>query len=232
MVRFSLFGVRVTISPTLWPVLAVLGGLFTASGVQNLLGVALFVVAALLCLLTHEMGHALVGRKLGGGEPEICLAWLGGDCSNPAARLTRTQGVIMTAAGPAASLLLGLFAIGLLGLFINSLPAACYIALHAVFGVVPSGTWELGAPLGILFFIDTICVCFWWSFFNLLPVFPLDGGQMMHGLMHSPRQMHFLSLLFACLFGTLFFMMGLWVMAALMVAMALLNYRCRQQAPY
>lgn len=232
MVRFSLFGVRVTISPSLWLILAVLGGLFNASGMLNLLGVGLFGIAALLCLLTHEMGHALVGRKLGGGTPEICLAWLGGDCSNPDARLTRTQGVIMTAAGPAASILLGFFALGLLGLYIDSLPAAGYIALHAVFGTVPSGTWELGSPLGILFFIDTICVCFWWSLFNLLPVFPLDGGQMMHGLMDSPRQMHFLSLLFACLFGTLFFVLGLWLMAALMLVLAFLNYRCRQQAPY
>lgn len=232
MIRFSLFGVRVSISPSLWLTLAVLGGVFNVSGMLNLLGVALFIIAALLCLLTHEMGHALVGRSLGGGQPEVCLAWLGGACNHPDAVLTRTQGVVMTAAGPAASVLLGLFAIGALGVYVGSLPAAGYIALHAVCGSVPAGTWELGAPLAILFFVDMICVSFWWSVFNLLPVFPLDGGQMMHGLSDSPRRMHFVSLVCACVLVALFFVLGLWPLCLLMGALAFLNYRCLQQAPY
>lgn len=232
MIRFSLFGVRVSISPSLWLTLAVLGGIFGADGVVNFLGVALFVIAALLCLLTHEMGHAIVGRCLGGGSPEICLAWLGGDCCNPDATLTRTQGVVMTFAGPAASLLLGFFAVGCFGLYLNSLPVASYVALHAVCGRVPTGTWELGAPLAILFFVDLICVSFWWSVFNLLPVFPLDGGQMMNGLSDSPRRMHSFSLVCACVLTLLFVLCGLWLPAALMAALAFLNYRCRIQAPY
>lgn len=66
----------------------------------------------------------------------------------------------------------------------------------------------------------------------MLPVFPLDGGQIMHGLMDSPRRMHFLSLLFACLLTAGSIVMGLWLITALMVVLAFLNYRCCQQAPY
>lgn len=232
MIRFSLFGVRVMIQPTLWLMLAGLGCVFCASGRGDLLGVAVFVLAGLLCLLSHEMGHALVGRRLGGGEPEVCLAWLGGACNNPDARLTRTGGVLMTMAGPVASLLLGLAATALLGVYINSLPAACYIALHSLAGVVHQETWELGSVYVILFCVCLIQVSFWWSVFNLLPVFPLDGGQIMHGLMESPRRMHFCSLVFACLLTAGALVLGLWLIALLMVLLAFLNYRCCRMAPF
>lgn len=232
MIRFSLFGVRVTIHPTLWLMLAALGGLFSVSGLGDLLGVAVFAMAGLLCLLVHEMGHALVGSRLGGGSPEIWLAWLGGACNNPDSRLTRVGGVLMTMSGPAASVLLGLFAVAALGAYIGSFPVACYIGLHALAGVVHAETWLLGSSYLILFFICLIQVCFWWSVFNLLPVFPLDGGQIMHGLMESPRRMHFLSLLFACLLMAGCAVLGLWLIAILMFMLAALNYRCVQQAPY
>lgn len=232
MIRFSLFGIRVTIQPTLWLMLAVLGGVFSLPMTGDVLGVAVFVLAGLLCLLTHEMGHALVGKRLGGGAPEICLAWLGGACNNPDARLTRTEGVLMTIAGPAASVLLGLAATALLGVYINSVPAACYIALHSLAGVVHQETWELGSLYLIYFCIALIQLSFWWSVFNLLPVFPLDGGQIMHGLMESPRRMHFCSLVSACLLTVGSLVLGLWLIALLMVLLAFLNYRCCRTAPF
>lgn len=232
MIRFSLFGVRVTIQPTLWLMLAGLGLAFGMSGGADMAGVAIFALAGLLCLLVHEMGHAMVSRRLGGGSPEVCLALLGGACTNPDARLTRTGGVLMTMAGPAASLLPGLFAVAALAVLIDSYPAACYIALHSLAGVVREDTWQLGSPYLILFCIRLIQVGFWWSVFNMLPVFPLDGGQIMHGLMDSPRRMHFLSLCFACLLTVGSLVLGLWLVAVLMVVLAFLNYRCCQQAPY
>lgn len=232
MIRFSLFGVRVRIHPTLWLMLAALGGVFSVSGLGDLFGVVVFVVAGLLCLLVHEMGHALVGQRLGGGEPEVWLAWLGGACNNPDSRLTRVGGVLMTMAGPAASVLLGLFAVAALGAYIGHFRAACYIGLHALAGVVHAETWLLGSSYVILFLICLMQVCFWWSLFNLLPVFPLDGGQIMNGLMESPRRMHFFSLLFACLLTAGCGVLGLWLMALLMLLLAGLNYRCMRQAPY
>lgn len=232
MIRFSLLGVRVTIQPTLWLMLVALGGAFGAAGLADVMGIAIFALAGLLCLLVHEMGHALVSKRLGGGAPEVCLAWLGGACTNPEARLTRTGGVLMTMAGPAASVLPGLFAAAALGVYIDSYPAACYIALHSLAGVIKEETWQLGSPYVILFCIRLIQVSFWWSVFNMLPVFPLDGGQIMHGLMDSPRRMHFLSLLFACLLTAGSIVLGLWLITALMVVLAFLNYRCCQQAPY
>ena len=104
MISFTLFRVQVAIHPSLWVMLLLLSALFTgfSAGVP---GVALFAVALFFCLLMHEMGQSLVGRCLGGGQPQIYLTWLGADSCNENARLTRTQCILMTAAGPLASLL-------------------------------------------------------------------------------------------------------------------------------
>ena len=66
MIRFTLFGVPVSIHPTLWLTLAFLGRAFFATSMVEFMGSLLFIVAAFAVLLAHEMGHALVGRKLGG----------------------------------------------------------------------------------------------------------------------------------------------------------------------
>lgn len=232
MIRFSLFGVRVSIHPSLWLTLAVLGGVFGTASMQHLFGVALFIIAGFLCLLSHEMGHALTGRLLGGGEPEIYLAWLGGDCNNPDTRLTRLQGVLMTLAGPLTSLLTGALGVLLLCAYVGDMRVGGFLALHFMLGQVPAGAWELGSPAALMFFAFLTEVCAWWSVLNLLPIFPLDGGQIMHGLIDSPRRMHGVSLAVACVLTVFFLVLGLWLMALLMVALACLNHRCRSHAPY
>lgn len=232
MIRFSLFGVTVCIHPTLWLTLAVLGGLFSCSGVQDLLGVSLFVVAGFICLLAHEMGHAVVGRFFAHNTPEVHLAWLGGDCSHDGAHFTRWQGVLMTLAGPLSSLLIGLLTVVVLCLFVRDWGDGLYLASFFLFNVLP-GEALLSLPyMPMLFFCNMIAVSFWWSVLNLLPVFPLDGGQIMHGLMRSPKLMHSISLYVAITLLCVFCVLGIWIAGLLMLALAVLNYRFRRQAPY
>lgn len=232
MIRFSLFGIPVSIHPSLWLTLAVLGGMLGADSWLHVLSVCLFVIAGFFCLLCHEMGHALVGRRLGGGEPRVYLAWLGGDCNNPRARMTRLQGVVMTAAGPGASLLLGLAAAAALCVYVGGAATGLALATNFMFGIMPPGAEQYGSPLALFFFLYLIEVSFWWSVLNLIPVFPLDGGQILNGIMHSPRQVHSISLCIAALLTLLFVLLGVWLMAVLMVMLAVLNYNFRRQAPY
>lgn len=232
MIRFTILGVPVSIHPSLWITLALLGGGMHISQMGDLLGVALFVVAGFVCLLAHEMGHALTGRALGGGHPEVHLAWLGGDCSNMDARLTRTQGIIMTAAGPLSSLAVGLVGTLLLGLYIGSVPLGGQLALNFIWGVIPTEALVGYPAMAIFFFVYLIEISFWWTVLNLLPVFPLDGGQIMHGLMRSPRLMHTVSLVIAGILTLFFLVLGVWLMCILMGMLAYFNFRMRQQSPY
>ncbi len=231
MIRFRLFGVSVSIHPSLWLTLALVG-LMTVSGVSLLPGVVLFTIAGFLCLFVHERGHALLSRALGGGEPEVVMAWLGGDCCNTRAVLTRWRGVVMTAAGPVASLLLAALSILLLCLYVRGFESGLYLSLNFLFGYVPSDYVALFPSYGLAFFKFLIQISIWWSLLNLLPIFPLDGGQIMHGLMDSPHTMHVVSVTVAAMSMAAFIAMSAWFLVLLMGFLGYLNFRCLQQSSY
>ena len=232
MIRFSLFGVQVSIHPTLWLTLAFLGGALMISSLVELFSVLLFILAAFVILLAHEMGHALVGRMLGGGHPRVFLAWLGGDCTNETARLTRLQGVVMTAAGPLASLLVGGVAYVLLALYVGSFAQAADFTFQFVLGYMPADAVLNFPPLVMFLFFFLIEVSCWWTVLNLLPIFPLDGGQMMQGLMKSRQQMHAISLAAAVVIALASAALGLWLLMIFMILLAVLNHRFYQEAQH
>lgn len=232
MVRFSLFGVPVSISPSLWLLLVVLGWCFSAPGVEGVAvtDILTFSVAAFICLLAHEMGHALVGRWLGGGEPRIYMTWLGGDYCNVTAKLTRTQGIIMSAAGPLACFLLIFAPLPFyLAASTGAVQTLEYIG-NFIIGRIPD---ELIAPrVGVqtLLAFHLVRVAFWWALINFLPVFPLDGGLIMYGLTRSTRLMHRVSVAVAAVFAFFFFALSAWLLVLLLGSLAIFNYRCLRHA--
>lgn len=229
MIRFTLFGVQVSIHPTLWLSLSFLGGVFMISSMVELISVLLFILAAFVVLLAHEMGHALVGRWLGGGRPSVYLAWLGGDCTNEQARLTRMQGVVMTASGPLASLLVGVLAYVLFSLYVGSFKLGFACACSFALGYLPANIALAFPALPVFLFFFLIEVSCWWTVLNLLPIFPLDGGQIMQGLMNSRCQMHAISLAAAVVMAAASAVIGLWLLSIFMVLLAMLNYKFYQE---
>ncbi len=226
MIRFTLFGVAVSIQPTALLVLAGLGWYFAGDGVAVALSICLFTVAAFICLLSHEMGHALVGRRLGGGHPQVDVSWLGGDCCNAEAVFTRLQGVVMTAAGPLATLVEAALAAAYLCWLCGDVQEGIHTAGCALIGCVTPEFWAQHAQVSALFAVYMVQIGFWWSVLNLLPIFPLDGGQIMHGLMSSPRTMHLISLFTALPAFVLCLTLGLWMLALFLGLLAYLNYKC------
>jgi len=119
-----------------------------------LLYVALFIMAGFISLMVHELGHALTGKAFG-APTAITLHGFGGFASFPAGSFTRKQSFVVTFAGPAVQILLGLLML-LLVLFAN----------------MPSQAIE--------YFVATLAgISLYWAAINLLPVVPLDGGSML-----------------------------------------------------
>ena len=233
MIRFTLFGVPVAIHPSLWITLALFGGLLSVHSMDGLYRTALFVIAGFFCLLVHEMGHALVGRKLGGGCPMVFLAWLGGGCVNEGAVFTRGRGILMTAAGPLFSLLPGLLALGFFLLYVGDAAQCLELAGGILFGHQVSVVPVFEASTMLLIFMQYMLqISFWWAVLNLIPIFPLDGGQIMSGLMDSERLVHLISLIVAIVLMLLCLIMGFWILAILLGFLAHLNYRGIRQAEH
>lgn len=162
MVRFSIFGIPVRVHPFFWITLALIGGALDARSSDAILQLGLFLIAGFISILVHELGHALTARKFG-AYSEITLQAFGGYAAYSGVRLTRPQSFAVTAAGPAVQILLGL---GLL----FSLP------------YLPPLNSNGAYFLSVLMFISLV-----WAILNLLPVLPLDGGQMLNAVLGPKR---------------------------------------------
>jgi Zn-dependent protease len=162
MVRFSIFGIPVEIQPFFWISLVILGGASSADSSAAIFRIAIFVLAGFISILVHELGHALTARAFG-AYSAITLQAFGGFAAHSGVSLNRWQSFLVTAAGPGIQLLLGL-------------------AVMLVFslGVRPS-------PDGYYFLMTLMLISFFWAVLNLLPVLPLDGGQMLHALLGPTR---------------------------------------------
>jgi len=224
MLRFMLFRVPITIHPSLWLTLSLFAMGLTLAGFGSVMSVLIFIVAGVLSLLAHELGHALVGRALAGGNPQVYLAWIGGDCCNPEAKFTRRQGIIMTLAGPFANVILGLLAFCALSMALGGTSEAWHLSEIYVCGYFPQEDVAFFSTGGLCFMRAMILISSWWTIFNLLPIYPLDGGQVLSGLMGSLASVCKISAVVAVLMFILFFVLQWWLIMFFMGALALLNF--------
>ncbi len=185
-IRFRLFGFPVRVHPLFWPIMMLLGigGIEAEDFRGTVAQLVIWTVAAFVSVLIHELGHAFVLRGYG-FRPSITLYGFGGYASyDPApASGRRMPGnfgqILISAAGPGIQLLFAvLLAVGL------------YFAGHAV-AVFRWGPlyFALPAEREIVFnerittlVRDLMLVSAFWAYFNLLPVYPLDGGRIARGV--------------------------------------------------
>jgi Zn-dependent protease len=162
MVRFSIFGIQVQVQPFFWVTLIIVGGANGGDSSAAILKIGLFLVAGFISILVHELGHALMARKFG-AYSEITLQAFGGYAAYSGVRLSRPQSFAVTAAGPVVQILLG-------------------IALLVAFRYLPEMNHNIG-----YFLVTLMQISIFWAVLNLLPVLPLDGGQMLNAVL-GPRR--------------------------------------------
>lgn len=164
MVRFRLFGIPITVLPWFWLTLAIIGSRSLASQ-EDLFRLVLFVLAGFISVLIHELGHGLTIKKFG-APTEIVLQAFGGFATYPSNRFSRKQDFLVTAAGPAIQLLLGVIVL----LIARNLDK------------------ETMSTMGGYFLNNLYWISFIWAIFNLVPVFPLDGGQLLNAVLGPKRK--------------------------------------------
>lgn len=110
-------------------------------------------------LLVHEFGHAFVAKHFR-LSPQISLEMFGGLTHHQRADRDRDDALII-AAGPAAGIAFGILVL------------AVFFTLQATSPEALSNR-----PLVNLLFVNLLYINFIWSLVNLLPLWPLDGGQL------------------------------------------------------
>ena len=154
---------------------------------QDLMMVLLWIIVLFVSILVHELGHALTSRKMTGVTPSIKLWGMGG-LAYPNTQLTQKQSFWVTWAGPLAG-------VGFCGLIVLSCCAIYGFAvgteLTMIFLFPSRETYTVLAEMNnpLLFMLkELLWVNFWWSLINLLPIFPLDGGQIYASIEKSPKR--------------------------------------------
>jgi Zn-dependent protease len=158
--RFEILGIPIRVHPIFW---ASSAWLAWAPGRLDI--VLVRVLCIFLAILVHELGHALMTRRFG-WQSEIVLYILGGYATST--RHSTGKDIAVSAAGPAAG-----FALYFL---IRFLVPPLYGNLQELapdqFGR-DTRLYELANDaFGFSLFVNLA-----WNVVNLLPVLPLDGGQ-------------------------------------------------------
>ena len=160
-----IFGIQLAVHATFFLLLAYVG----LEGWQEggLVGLAVNVgltVAFFVRVVLHELGHSLTARRYGVNVPRILLMPIGGMAEFDRIPRQSSAELLITAAGPAVN-----FVIALL--------------LFLAVGVPPGWPLHPDYPDSITGLVQILLN---WNLamglFNLLPVFPMDGGRIFRAL--------------------------------------------------
>ncbi len=177
-IHFSLLGFPVRIHPFFWLMTLMLG--LSGRSTDPIFFLS-WVVAVTLCILLHELGHAVVMREFG-YDASIVLYSFGGLAIPRGRRMgTREPGawaqILILLAGPGSGFILALLLV---------------VALHYLGGYhiqFMEESWRDIVPRVFLpnqladnFVFQVFYISVWWGLINLLPVYPLDGGQIMYNI--------------------------------------------------
>jgi stage IV sporulation protein FB len=142
------------------PMFFILAGFLGMNGDPRMLVPWLLVV--FVSVMLHELGHATTGLAFG-LEPRIDLHGMGGTTSwATPKKLSIAQRIAISLAGPFAGFIVGAIVFGLV-----------------IAGVFPD-TPVWASVVGIVLWVNV-----GWGVFNLLPVLPLDGGNVMLQVLHA-----------------------------------------------
>jgi Zn-dependent protease len=174
--RFTIAGFPVRVHPLFWVIAILLG-----SGSRDPLMILVWIVVVFVSILVHELGHAFAFRRFG-QESHILLHFSGGLTIPQSVSwgsgyanigLTPNQHIFVSLAGPFAG-----FALAGLVLAVGAAMGGELI-VSTLLGFIPIPLVLMPYETGILneIFLTFLWVNIFWGMVNLLPVYPLDGGQ-------------------------------------------------------
>ena len=166
--RFRLFGTLVRVQIWFWFVILIMGG------DRQPVPALTWVTVCFVSILLHEFGHVAAFRLFRVDAEVVLHGWGGLAIPRREVRGTWAE-LLVSVAGPAAGF--GLAALALLAA--SHTGFRTYLGFHAMIphlSVLPARPVHFSISWMVLL-NDLLWVNFYWGLMNLLPVYPLDGGQ-------------------------------------------------------
>ncbi len=131
----------------------------------------ILILLLFLCVILHELGHALTARHFGIVTKKITLLPIGGVASLEKMPEKPGQELLVALAGPAVNVLIAF-------LLFLTVPIKNYLGLDADSLIQLLSAPSLETILFYLFIANLMLVVF-----NLIPAFPMDGGRVFRALL-------------------------------------------------
>ena len=149
----------------------ILNEVFDNAELERILFNLQFVIAVMVCVLLHEIGHAVVAKKFGIKTEKMVLLPIGGISTTNETTEKPKEEFFITMAGPLANILIA-------------------VILYFVIPVSDYYSYDLGEYFNalndftlrtFLYFLFIVNVAL--AVFNMIPAFPLDGGHIFRAVL-------------------------------------------------
>lgn len=187
---FRIAGIRLEVHSTFFLLLAYVGWEgWTEGALNGLIWRVLTVCAFFVCVVLHELGHSFTARGYGVGISRILLMPIGGMAEFDSLPREPRKELLITLAGPAVNFVLA----ALLWWPVAQMPNVIY---YYSFNGLVYQLLVANLVMGI---------------FNLVPVFPMDGGRILRALL-ATRFPYLRATRIAATVGKIFAVIGILVM--------------------
>ncbi len=153
---------------------------YVSGGISGMVVSVVLMLALFTCVVLHELGHSFTAMHFGIGVRRILLMPIGGQAEFDSIPREPVRELLITVAGPAVN-----FAIAfVLWLVIPGTTAFVvdfvgHLLTFDLAGARIPDTDSLVANLGLVLLASNITL----GLFNLVPVFPMDGGRIFRALL-------------------------------------------------
>lgn len=138
---------------------------------QSILFNVAFVLAVFICVVLHELGHALMAKRFGVNTKKITLLPIGGMASLDKIPESPKQELMVVIAGPLVNVAIAI----LIYLF---------VPIHELANISLTENLETFSELTLLnFLLYLFIVNVGLVIFNIIPAFPMDGGRILRALL-------------------------------------------------
>lgn len=163
-----LFGTPVRLHVTFVVFLLVIGGVAYAQGGAASAVATVSLIALLFgCVVLHEFGHILAGRRYGVTTRDVILLPIGGVARMEGMPRKPAQEIVVALAGPAVNVVIA---------------AVLFLALGGLPSVDATMQTDASGIAARLLYANILLVVF-----NLIPAFPMDGGRVLRALLVTWR---------------------------------------------
>jgi stage IV sporulation protein FB len=247
--RFNLFRIPIRVSWTFWIAAFVFGyslsqemdGFLGPNSLGLLPTLLVWSACLLVSIVIHELGHSLAFRRYG-IESSIVLYHFGGMAIPGRSRasedsfggLTPKQNIWISLAGPLAQLGSGVLVV--LAVKLAGYQLLVLEIMPGFSGLIPSLSEgnSIDSPGLLLLVTFYISPSILWALLNLLPVMPLDGGQVMRSAVQlcggNILQALWVSVIVAVVVGVYGFAYGQMYLAILFFMLGWTNFQTIQQS--